>query len=181
MQNPVFNKSHIKEYFLYGIIASVLYMIPVVYFIKNNKFENFYYIYVGSGLFMLAIFYYTLKLTYRSYDQKRSVSMLIAGHLTTIVGVIVSCILVVFAVLIFSPRMSVWVPVDNIVSNAPPTMQPHHRWSLLIMVLLATAICNVAVGFFISLIMSFAAKQDQTNDKQATLSKNLSLKKRVQY
>ena len=179
MKNPVFNKHHIREYLIYGFIASSLYMVPIILLLKSDKYENFYYIYIGSALFMIVMFFYALKLIYRPYDRRRAVSMLIAGHSATVIGVIIACLMVICAGLIFYPSIFTWVPVNEVVRNSPPTIQPHRRSSLLLMVLLATVICNFGVGSFISIIMSYAAKQDQTRDKQAALSRDLPLKRRT--
>src|SRR6476659_36534 len=97
MKNPTFDRKHINEYLLYGGIAAVLYMIPVMIFLSKSKFETLYYLYLGCALFMPAIFFYSYRLLYHRYDEKRAVSMLIAGLLATLSGVIIACILAIVA------------------------------------------------------------------------------------
>ena len=95
MINPLLNKQHLRQYLLYGSAAAVVYIIPYIIFLMRNEYENFYILFIGSGLFMLAIFIYTLKLIRQPYDKKRTLSMIFAGHLATITGVLIAAFLVV--------------------------------------------------------------------------------------
>ncbi|MEP6674792.1 MAG: hypothetical protein ABJA78_06545 [Ferruginibacter sp.] len=162
MQNPVFDRQHIREYFVYGSIAAVLYMIPVWFFLADAEYKNLYYLFIGIALFMLTILCYAYKLVYRPYERKRSVAMLTAGHLATISGIAIALLLVLISVLIFFPHLSIPLPADSILKGAPATLQPHRPSGLLFMLLAVTAIGNAGVGSFISVATSYAGRRGRS-------------------
>ena|SRR5688572_22447493 len=173
MINPLVDKRHLKEYVLFGLAAAIVFTIPVIIFLSQNQYENFYYLFIGSGLFMLVILYYAYKLLYRPYDKKRVMSMVIAGHLATLTGVIFSCILATICFLFFFFGNSPTVPVDRVVENVPATIQPNQSISLLLMIYAVATIANFSVGSFISVVTAYAGKVNQTRNKPATLETNL--------
>jgi len=168
MTNPLFDRQHIKEYISYGAIAAILYMIPVVIFLYNHTYENLYYLYIGCFLFMAVIFYYVYRLLYRRYTEKRAVSMLIAGVLASSSGVIISCIGIVIAMFITFPDLLAATPVGAVADGTAA-----HPRQLLLMILATAIIGNVLVGAFITVIVSYAGKRDQTKDKPAQLETNI--------
>jgi hypothetical protein len=174
MKNPVFNRQHIKEYFLYGSIAAALYLVPVLFFLSQIKYEHLYYICAGTALFMFVIFFYALQLVSRPYDRKRAVSMLIAGNLATLAGVAISVLLVLISFLCFFPDLFSERPVEEVIRNAPATIQPHHPSDLLFMIMLFTIFANTSVGSFVSVVTAYAGKKNQTGDKPAHLDKRIS-------
>jgi cytochrome c oxidase assembly factor CtaG len=107
MNSIVFNRRHLKEYLLFGSAGAALYMTSVVFFLSHNSYQHLYYLFMGCLFFMVAIFFYEYKLLYSRYDEKRAVSMLLAGLFTTLTGVLMACIFAVvamfFSVLIYFP------------------------------------------------------------------------------
>lgn len=164
MKNPLYDRKHITEYILFGTIAAILYMIPIVIFLSNHTYENLYYLYIGCILFMGVIFYYVYRLLYQRYNEKRAVSMLIGGVLATISGVIISCISIVVAMIITFPNLFSTIPAGQVIEGG--TAQPRQ---LLLMILGTAIFGNIAVGSFISIVVSYAGKRDQTVDKPVQL------------
>ncbi|MCW3089481.1 MAG: hypothetical protein JWP81_550 [Ferruginibacter sp.] len=165
MAKPVFDKRHIKEYLLFGSIGAILYMIPVVLFLYSNSYQHLYYLFIGCVLFMAAIFFYVYRLLYTRYDEKRAVSMLLAGHLATLTGIIIASLLVVVAMLFFNADLFSRVPADQLLPGAATQDRQNTPVYLLLMILSTTVIGNFATGSFISVIVSYAGKLDQTKDK----------------
>jgi hypothetical protein len=165
MRSPVFDKQHKKEYLLYGSIAAVLYMIPVWMFLSDNEFKNLYYLFIGAGLFMFTILFYAYKLVLRPYEQRRTVSMLTAGHLATFTGVAIAVILVLISVIAFFPHLFSAMPPDKIMEGAPVTLEPRRPAGLLFTVLIVTIAGNGGVGSFISIITAYAGRKKQDPDK----------------
>lgn len=169
MKTPIFNRKHLTEYIGYGAIAAFLYLTTLFFYLQSNRYENTYYLYVGNGLFLLTIFLYNIKLLYRSYDKRRAVSMLIAGHLTTLAGVTLTVVLSLIMALIYFPALFSEMPADEVLHNAPANSAPHRPSGLLFMVYINAIICNFAAGAFISIMVSYAGKLNQTKDKPAHL------------
>ncbi len=173
MRNPIFNRQHLKEYFLYGLMAAILYMIPVIYFLSKNLYSNLYFLYIGNALFMGVIFFHAYKLVFRPYESERSISMVIAGTLSSIAGVFFSVIFVLIAMLCFFPDLFSYTASNNILGNAP--VQNHHNYptGLLFMLMINVTLCNFGCGSFASLLTAYGGKQNQKGDKPADLSKNI--------
>ncbi|HTB51305.1 MAG TPA: hypothetical protein VK718_00915 [Ferruginibacter sp.] len=169
MRNPTFDKKHLTEYFLFGLLAAVVYSIPVEFFLNSDKYENFYYLYIGSGLFMAAIFYHTYRLIDRPYDKNRAVSMMMSGLLTTVVGVLIASLIAFISVFAFFPDLFSSHPVINMVKDAPVDGQPKYPFNLLFMILGVTIIVNMLIGSFVAVVTSYATKRDQTRDKPAVI------------
>lgn len=172
MPSPIFDTTHVKEYLLYGSIAALVYISPVILFLYRNNYQNLYYFFLGCVLFMAVIFFYVYKLLNVTYDKKRAVSMLIAGHLATLTGILIACILAVVSMLFFHPNLFSQVPTDQILPGAAPQDQTHTPSYLLLMILATATIGNFAVGSFISVIVSYAGKKDQTRDKPVDITGN---------
>ena len=169
MKNPMFDRQHLKEYFLYGSIAALLYMVPVIYFLYNHKYENLYYLYIGCFLFMVSIFYYNYKLLDRQFDRKRAVSMLISGHLAVLAGIILACLFVIVSMLFAFPDLFSNMPPEQVIPNANDTNKIGNPGYLLLMILSTATIGNFGTGSFISLLITYAGKRDQTKDKPTNL------------
>src|SRR5476651_662881 len=133
MNNPIFNRRHIIEYFVYGLLASVLFIIPVLIFLNRAQYAHLYYICGGTALFMFTIFFYALQLVNRPYDSKRAVSMLIAGNLATLAGVMFSAFFVLISFLIKYPGLFSSIPTENVLRNAPASLQSNNPSDLLFM------------------------------------------------
>ncbi|MES2329760.1 MAG: hypothetical protein V4539_09165 [Bacteroidota bacterium] len=173
MKNPVFNSKHVKEYFTNGLLAAILYTIPVFFFLSQKKYEDFYYLYIGTGLFMFTIFFYALRLVSRPYDSKRAVSMLIAGNLATLAGVFISVLLVIAGFFFYFPAIFSVTPTESLIQDAPSTIQPARPSGLLFMIMILTIFGNTAVGAFVSVVTAYVGKKNQTRDKPASLEKHI--------
>jgi hypothetical protein len=173
MKNPVFNRQHVREYFFNGLLAAVLYAVPVFFFLAQKKYEDLYYLYAGTGLFMFTIFFYALRLVNRPYDSKRAVSMLIAGNLATLAGVFIAVVLVLIGFFFYFPDIFSITPTRSLLQDAPSTIQPTRPSGLLFMILILTIFGNTAVGSFVSVVTAYAGKKNQTRDKPASLEQHI--------
>ncbi len=173
MKNPIFNRQHTREYFFYGSLAAILYSIPVLFFFSRGVYGDLYYIYIGLGLFMFTIFSYAVQLVNRPYDRKRAVSMLIAGNLATLAGVLITVIIIGVGFLFFFPNVFVVRPVAETIYQAPGSIQPARPSGLLFMIMMITIFGNISVGSFVSVVTAYVGKKDQTEDQPAELESRL--------
>jgi len=169
MINPLIDKRHLLEYIIYGVCAGIAFLIPVIFFLSQNTYENFYYLFIGSGLFMFVILFYCIRLSYRSFDKKRAVSMMIAGHVATLTGIYFSCLFTVISFLFFHPALFSNRPPDKVVENVNDWMNPNKPIELLFIILSVAIIANFSVGSFISVVTAYASKVNQTKDKAVPL------------
>ncbi|MES2430271.1 MAG: hypothetical protein V4556_04990 [Bacteroidota bacterium] len=173
MRNPIYNKKHVTEYIIYGLLSSFAYIIVVDYFLYNNKYENFYYVYLGNLLFMFGILLYVVRLLNRPYDGKSAGTMMIAGIMATLTGIVLSCILILISMLFFFPDLFSAVAQNKVIENAPETIQAKRPGELLLMLLLNAIIANFGVGAFISVVVAYAGKKDQRKDRTESLDLNV--------
>jgi hypothetical protein len=89
--------------------------------------------------------------------------MLIAGHITSVLGVILSVILSLIILVLFVPGLFSSTP-DTVLEKAPAMGDTGNTHGLVFMVLLNAIIGNIAAGSFASLVLSYVAKRDQTRD-----------------
>lgn len=173
MIHPLLDSRHIREYVLYGLAASIGFIIPVIIFLMQNTYENFYFLFIGSGLFMLVILYYTFKLSFRPYDKKRALSMAIGGHFATIAGIIFSCVIATICYVLFNAGLFQPASSTNAVENAPATLGSTQPMNLLLLIFSVATIGNFSVGSFISVVTAYASKVNQTRDKAVPLKTDI--------
>lgn len=173
MKTPTFNKKHVKEYVFFGAMAATLYLIPLFFYLMNNRYENSYYLYIGNAMFFLVIFYYNMKLLYRPYDKQRAVSMLIAGHLATVLGIVITVVLSTILMTGFFPALFSLKAPEAVLSNAPAAADVVRPSGLLFMIFINAIICNFGAGSLVSVLVSYAGKQNQTKDKPAHLDTHI--------
>ena len=171
--SPIVDKRHVKEYFLYGIIAAILYLLPTLYLIFANKYQNLYLLYVGNALFMAVIYYYNYYLTKHPYEGKRAVSMLAAGHLATLVGTILSVVVVIITMFIFFPDMFSAHPANQVLAHANSEARTQYPSGFLFMILLDAILGNASAGSFVSILASYANKKNQMRDKPADIGNRM--------
>jgi hypothetical protein len=173
MENPVLNRRHVREYFLYGILAAVAYLIPTIYLLVENKYQNLYLLFIGNALFMAVIFYYNFHLVGHPYDGKRAVSMLMAGHLATLVGTIISVVVVTILMFIFFPDLFSAHPANEVLAQSNTEARTPYPSGFLFMVLLDVILGNASVGSFASILTSYVNKRNQTRDKPADIGRQM--------
>jgi len=171
METPtrVTDRRHVREYFMYGIIAAIVYLLPALYLMFENKYQNLYLLFVGNALFMGVIFYYNFYLTKHPYDGRRAVSMLAAGHLATLVGTILSAIVVIISMFIFFPDLFSAHPSGEVLANANVGARTQFPSGFLFMIMLDVILGNASVGSFASILTSYVNKRNQTRDKPADI------------
>lgn len=173
MVNPIFNRKHILEYLFVGAAAAIGYNIPVAIFLENNNYDNLVLLYIGTGAFMAVIFLYSLKLLRRIYLRKRVVSILIACHIATLVGVVLSVLLVWAVAGFVYPHLFAHKATEAVLENAPPAVEAGSSAGLIGKIIMICVITNLPAGSVISVISGYAGKQDQTQDQPAELSREI--------
>jgi hypothetical protein len=172
-KTPVLDRRHVREYILYGILAAVAYLIPTMYLLFENKYQNLYLLFVGNALFMAVIFYYNYRLIYHPYDGKRAVSMLMAGHLATWIGTILAAVIVTVVMFMFFPDLFSRHPTSEVLEQANVSARTPYPSGFLFMVLLDVILGNASVGSFVSILASYVNKRNQTKDQPADVENRI--------
>jgi hypothetical protein len=159
MKNTLFNSAHIVEYIIYGLLASICYICFVLLFLNEHEYQNLYYLYIGNFLFMLAIGMHVYQLTSRPFEGRKSMYMWIAGQISTLAGVLLSCVMILAAMAFLFNYLFRPSAVGNVMPNAPATMHMTKPSSLMFVILLNATVANFCTGSFAALILAYAGKK----------------------
>ncbi|MEO6671282.1 MAG: hypothetical protein ABIN36_17500 [Ferruginibacter sp.] len=167
MKQSLFAKRKFSGYFKYGFLAAIAYIIPVIYFFYDRKYENFYFIYIGTILFMAAILFYALKVLSRPVEKEQAITMLMHEFAVIIMG-IAFCILFLIALdFYFSGDIFNTRPMSDTIKDAPGAMEFHKPAGLLLRLIGIMVLTNFGGGSFIAIVITFGGKKNQTEDKAA--------------
>jgi hypothetical protein len=155
----MFKNYPVKSYLAYSVTAAFVYSIATYLFIRNETFNFLWVLYIGNALFGCCIVAFIILYNKKRKENASAGTMIGAGHITTIAGVVIAC-LITSLLFFFMPLLSHPVQ-DGILNNTPPQMGSGTRHEFLLSLLMNTVIGNMAAGSFVSVIISYAAKQDQ--------------------
>ena len=154
-------KNHsIKSYLVYSLVAALLYSILAYLFIRNQTFNSSWMLYIGNALFGCCIAVFIILFNKKRKENASIETMIVAGHIVTIMGIIIACLISLLLFLLMS-EVSHPLQQTDVLNNAPPQMESGKRNQFLLSLFLNAVIGNVSVGAFLSLIISYASKRDQ--------------------
>lgn len=154
---------YITPYIGYSLLAAILYCIPVIIFVRDPTFSQSWLLYLGNALFLGAIAFFMLTYNKKRRENAPATSMLMAGHITSILGVILAVILSLIILVLFVPGLFSSTP-DVVLEEGPATSNTGNTHGLTFMILLDAVVGNIAAGSVASLLLSYTAKRDQTRD-----------------
>lgn len=100
--------------------------------------------------------------------------MLVSAHLATLVGTILSIVFGALLVYLFQPGAFASNAPNNLITDAPSHTQLERPSGWLFMICINALLINFSVGSFISIMVSYAGKRNQTKDKPANFGKTMS-------
>jgi uncharacterized membrane protein len=147
----------------YAVVAAVLFAIPLIIFLQDTTFSHAWLLYLGNFLFMCAIAVYMIRFNAKKDENAATTSLLSTGHLVTVLGVIISVILAFIALSVFVPGLFTSSP-DKVLENAPAQEEGRATNGLVFMVFMNAIVGNVSTGSFVSIILAYYQKRDQTKE-----------------
>ncbi len=163
----MFKKEYLLDYIVYGGLAALLYCIPMIYFVHLADYHNTWMLFGGNVLFLFGILTYMLAFAKRKGQNPSTQTMTAAGHLATVFGIVISCIVVLITLAFFSPALN-----GNVMADAPSQTGNGNTHDLVLFVFMCAIIGNLCGGSFISIIISYASKKNQTKDKKSEVLNN---------
>lgn len=164
--NPAFDKRHLKEYLYYGLAAGILFSLPTWYYLHEADSRNGWVIYCGTILFMFVIMRYVMTLTRRRTDYKSTWVMITAGHMAVLAGIVVAVLLCLSLCFIYIPGFFTGASDSSFLENARPEFNRHNEGTIFQIFFPATLL-NFGVGGFMTIVVSYALKLNQTKDRAA--------------
>lgn len=159
-------RSQFLSFWPYALTAAVLYSIPMAIFVHSANFNSIYFLYMGNAFFLAGIVFFLYRYNKKRADDASGSSMVIAGHITTAIGILMSCILALLVIFIFIPNILQPEIPDKVLQNANPSQPaPGKTHGLLLIIFMNAIIGNLCTGSFTSIILPYSLKKNQTKDK----------------
>jgi predicted ABC-type exoprotein transport system permease subunit len=168
----MFKKEYILSYIKWGIISAIAFCIPMIIFVNSGDYQNTWLLFLGNGLFLVAIAAYMLSFNKMKGGDASTQTQMAAGHIATIAGIIISCIVAAIAIAVFIPDVFSPGLADNALENAPAQTGTGKTHGLIFFVFMNATIGNLCGGSFVSLILPYTAKRDQTKDRKSEVLNN---------
>lgn len=160
----MFKNHPILFYLKYAVVAAILYCITAGIFIYNNVFELSYILYIGNMLFGICIGIFIWRYNKNRKENANAGLMAFAGHITTVMGIIITCMVLLVLIMLLAPdAFSSSQQVNEIIEQAPAQLQGKNR-GLLMILFMNAIVGNVSAGSFISIIMPYTVKRNQKGD-----------------
>lgn len=139
------NKSSIIYLSRFAIIPSVLYSVPVLFFLRDRRFSETWLLYVGSALFLCCIFAFGIIYGGKiSNTPEHSYN----GFVVTILGVIFSCIFILLLSLIITPEVFHLGSANDTLQQTPAAITKSGTHGILFILLANALIINFCGGIF---------------------------------
>ena len=143
------NKSSLLYLSRFGIISSVLYCIPVVLFLRDERYTETWLLYLGSAIFLVCIFSFGLMYGGKKNDDPNKIYN---GFVVTTLGVIFSCILILLLTLVFAPGVFNIGSANDVLRQTPAALSKNAGHGLLFSMLTNAIIVNFSAGTFASVM-----------------------------
>lgn len=157
----------VKYYAPWAIASALLYTATSWIYIYKGDFNDSWILYLGNFLFGATMFAFVFYF-YRRFVKTRSISkMVIAAHLTSIIGIVIACLLAALGLMFFSPDVFAAknTAVDDLVAS-PAQMQPDRNDGLVMILYVNAIVGNAGMGFLVGLIFPFAIMRNQKGNKE---------------
>jgi hypothetical protein len=153
----------------FGLLASLLFCIPIFIYIRDNSYTQSWLVYLGSALFCVAVSVYTLFFNKTRDGNANTIQMIVASLLTVVAGIILSCIFCFILLLLFVPGyLHGGTAAAAAASNTPPPMIHGNSDGVGFRVFVGAFLVNLVFGSFFGSLLSFSAKRDQTKNSGKT-------------
>lgn len=170
MANILFDGKHRREYAIWGALAGLAYAIPVLIYLSIASYYYSAMLFIGCILFMFVVLLYSLKLTKRRPEYKSTWTMILAGHMVVLTGIVVSVLLSFLLCLVYIPGFMSGQSDNSFLAGSPEAVN-NRNMSTIMLIAMTAILVNFGVGGVINIIVSYAAKLNQTKDKSPTILK----------
>jgi len=160
-------KAHqLGTYIKFSIAAAILYLVTAWIYISDSSFNEIWLLFLGNMLFASVIAVFVLRYNHNRKERASTVMMVAAGHITAVMGILISCFVCFILLLILSPDVFRVSGVDTTLQDAAPQLE-NGRTNGYVFVLFANAIIgNISSSSFVSILLPFAATKAQKGESE---------------
>jgi hypothetical protein len=157
-------KVNIRSTLTYGLIGAVAFCIPIFFYIQSANYEDSWLLYLGSFFFMIVASIYTMQDSKKRRNNESTIALVFSSHLTTITGIILSCIICLLMLIIFVPGYLGDGPADKVLTQEPANTIKDKTNGLSVKIFLTATVINFAAASFCGIVLPFIMKGNQTED-----------------
>lgn len=168
----MFKKEYLSSYIKWGLISAIAFCIPMIIFVKSDDYTATWLLYLGNVLFLISIAMCMLAFNKDQRENASTQTMMAAGHMTTIFGIVISCIVAAVALAIFIPDLFSSGVSDKALGDAPSQTGTGKTHGLILFVFMNATIGNFCGGSFSSILIPYSARKNQTKDKRSEVLNN---------
>lgn len=170
-KSVMFTKAKILSYLKYAIPAAIVYCIMAGIFLYNHSYNLSYLLYIGNVLFGINILLFLLNYNKKRDKNSKAKYMVAAGHITAVIGILISVVVVFILLAIMHPSgyESVFPTTKELGHPAAALEGDTH--ALIYVLIMDTIFGNIGISSFLSFMLPFTAKSDQTSET-ATIKPN---------
>lgn len=159
-------KMNLVSSFTYGAIAAVLACIPIFFYIRDASYTQSWLIYVGSFFFAIVIAIHTLRENKKRGGNESTVFMVAESHVTTLIGVVIACIICFLLLTALVPGYLSEGPAGKVMTDAPANSQEDKTNGLSFKVFMGAILFNFSMGSFVGIVFPFYSKRNQKKDSR---------------
>lgn len=168
----MFKKEYLFSYIKWGVISAIAFCIPMIIFISSADYSATWWLFAGNVLFLVTIAWYMIEFNKSKGENASTQTMVSAGHIATILGIVISCIVALIALPIFIPDIFSSGISDKALEDAPSQSGTGKTHGLVFFVFMNAIVGNVSGGSFSSIIVPYTARKNQTKDKKSEVLNN---------
>ncbi len=146
----------------YSIIPALLYLISVIFFLKDESFSQTWILYIGNAFFLCYIFVFALLFFKNKTDNKNSPAN--TGIVLTITAIGISCALIILYIVIFVPGLFRFATSTGVLANKPPSFSHTNEAGIWFILFANATIGNFVAGAFSSVIAAAVIKQSRVGN-----------------
>lgn len=168
----MFKKEYLASYIKWGILSAIVYCIPMLIFLNSGNFESTWWLFFGAGLVMVVIGAYMVSFNKAQGENASTQTMVAAGHIATIVGIIISCIVAFIALPMFIPDIFSSGKSEEFLEGAPAQTGTGKTNGLVFILFMTATVGNFCFGSFSSFMVPYTVRKNQTKDKKSEVLNN---------
>ena len=165
MEKPKF----FSAYLGFAFLAAFVYSLAAFYFIKQERYADTWVLYFGNFLFMAIIVGFLFYTSSKMEAPTKTLTLIKAGSITTVIGVIFAVLLsLVLLLIMIHGLLGKGVP-SRVMTGRPSNTVQDRTNGLDFMVVINSVIGNFVTGAFVSLIFPASLYRNKSS-KQNSLN-----------
>ncbi len=168
----MFKKEYIASYLIFGLVSAIAFCIPVIFYLRTPEFKDTWLLFLGNALFLFVIAVYILLINKKNNENASTQNMTAAGHIVSVVGVVISSIICFILLMLFVPDLFSAGTSDTVMEDSPATISGGRTDGLVFMLFMNAIIGNFAAGSIASITIPYTARSNQKKDKHSKVLEN---------